>query len=124
MTLLLAKVFLAPLCAVAVSLAGRRWGIGGVAQLEVLLRNFLVGFYGFASFCFVLAIALPDLATAASFGLATAAALVVQVALFLLANRAAASDFDPTPVGPESDAPSCGAADSVPNRLRSVELLK
>lgn len=51
---------------------------GGVAQLAVLLRNFLLGFYGFAAFCFVLAVGLPGLATAAAFGLATAAALVVQ----------------------------------------------
>jgi hypothetical protein len=55
---------------------------GGVAQVDVLLRNFLVGFYGFAAFCFVLAVALPGLATAAAFGLATAAALAVQAAIF------------------------------------------
>jgi hypothetical protein len=79
---------------------------GGPAQLETLLRNFLRGFYGFASFCFVLAIALPSLATAAAFGLATAAALAVQAALFLLANPMAASDFDPTPLGREPDAPA------------------
>lgn len=60
---------------------------GGAAQLETLLRNFLVGFYGFAAFCFVLAVALPSLATAAAFGLATAAALAVQGALFLLRSR-------------------------------------
>jgi len=82
---------------------------GGTAQLETLLRNFLLGFYGFAAFCFVLAVALPGLSTAAAFGLATAAALVVQAALFLLADPSAASDFDPTPVGPESDAPGGGA---------------
>jgi hypothetical protein len=54
---------------------------GGVAQAGVLLRNFLVGFYGFAAFCFMLAIALPTLAVAVAFGLATAAALAVQVLL-------------------------------------------
>lgn len=60
---------------------------GGVAQLGVLLRNFLLGFYGFAAFCFALAIALPALATGAAFGLAVAAALVVQTATFLLRFR-------------------------------------
>lgn len=57
---------------------------GGEAQVGVLLRNFLFGFYGFAAFCFVLAVALPALATAAAFGLATAAALAVQATLLLL----------------------------------------
>jgi hypothetical protein len=57
---------------------------GGVAQVGVLLRNFLFGFYGFAAFCFVLTIALPGAATGAAFGLATAAALAVQATTFLL----------------------------------------
>jgi len=57
---------------------------GGVAQVEVLLRNFLFGFYGFAAFCLVLAVALPALGIAAAFGLATAAALAVQATTFLL----------------------------------------
>ena len=54
----------------------------GADQVDVLLRNFLVGFYGFAAFCFVLAVALPALATGAAFGLATAAALAVQATIF------------------------------------------
>lgn len=53
----------------------------------MLLRNFLFGFYGFAAFCFVLAVALPALGIAAAFGLATAAALVVQVTIFLLRSH-------------------------------------
>jgi hypothetical protein len=57
---------------------------GGAAQVDLLLRNFLVGFYGFASFCFVLAVALPSLTIAAAFGLATAVALVVQATSFYL----------------------------------------
>jgi hypothetical protein len=57
---------------------------GGAAQVDLLLRNFLVGFYGFAAFCFVLAVALPSLTTAASFGLATAVALAVQATIFYL----------------------------------------
>lgn len=60
---------------------------GGVAQVDVLLRNFLLGFYGFAGFCFVLALALPELQTGAAFGLATAAALAVQAMTFLLRSR-------------------------------------
>jgi hypothetical protein len=56
----------------------------GGAQVDVLLRNFLVGFYGFAAFCFVLAIALPSLATAVAFGLATAVALAVQATTLCL----------------------------------------
>jgi hypothetical protein len=60
---------------------------GGVAQVGVLLRNFLFGFYGFAAFCFTLAIALPALAAAAAFGLATAVALAVQATTFLLRSR-------------------------------------
>ena len=60
---------------------------GGVAQVEVLLHNFLFGFYGFAAFCFALAITLPALTIAAAFSLATATALAVQAGTFLLRSR-------------------------------------
>lgn len=60
---------------------------GGTAQLELLLRNFLFGFYGFATFCFVLAIALPSLAIAPAFGLAVAVALLTQATSSLLRFR-------------------------------------
>jgi hypothetical protein len=60
---------------------------GGSAQVTVLLRNFLFGFYGFAAFCFALAVTSPGLATGAAFGLATAAALVVQTTTLLLRTR-------------------------------------
>jgi hypothetical protein len=60
---------------------------GGFAQVGVLLRNFLFGFYGFAAFCFVLALALPGLSTAAAFGLAVAGALTVQATIFLLLSH-------------------------------------
>lgn len=60
---------------------------GGAAQVGVLLRNFLLGFYGFAAFCFTLAVTLPGMATAAAFALATGAALAVQAAIFLLRSR-------------------------------------
>lgn len=60
----------------------------GAVQLDLLLRNFLRGFYGFAAFCFALTIALPDLATASAFGVAIIAALVVQATtFFLVTNR-------------------------------------
>jgi hypothetical protein len=60
---------------------------GGVAQVGVLLRNFLFGFYGFAAFCFALAVTLPTLTTAAAFGLAVAVALAVQGAILILRSR-------------------------------------
>ncbi len=63
---------------------------GGFPPLAVLLRNFLIGFYGFAAFCFVLAITLHSLSTAAAFGLAVAATLAVQATIFFL-RRASAS---------------------------------
>ena len=66
---------------------------GGTAQVSVLLRNFLYGFYGFAAFCFVLVLALPTLATAAAFGLATAAALAVQATTLLLRSRLQPAPF-------------------------------
>jgi hypothetical protein len=68
---------------------------GGFVQVSVLLRNFLFGFYGFAAFCFALAVALPTLATAAAFGLATAAALAVQATAFLLRSRLRRSHAKP-----------------------------
>jgi hypothetical protein len=57
---------------------------GGFAPVAVLLRNFLFGFYGFAAFCFVLAVALPSLGTAAAFGLAAGVALAAQATIFFL----------------------------------------
>ena len=51
---------------------------GGADQVRILLRNFLVGFYGFAAFCFTLAIALDSIGVAAAFSIALLAALVVQ----------------------------------------------
>lgn len=78
---------LAPFPIITSVLAVSTHAHGGFAQVGVLLRNFLFGFYGFAAFCFVLALALPGLATGTAFGLATAAALAVQAATFLLRAR-------------------------------------
>ena len=52
---------LAPFPIVTGVLAVFTYAHGGRAQLRVLLRNFLIGFYGFAAFCFVLAIGLDSL---------------------------------------------------------------
>lgn len=60
---------------------------GGFVQVNVLLRNFLFGFYGFAAFCFTLTIALPLMTSASAFGLAAAAALAVQAMTFILRSR-------------------------------------
>lgn len=60
---------------------------GGFVQVNVLLRNFLFGFYGFAAFCFALTIGLATLATGVAFGLATVVALAMQAATMLLRPR-------------------------------------
>jgi hypothetical protein len=61
----------------------------GSGQAITLLRNVLLGFYGFAAFCFTLAVLLPTLGTAAAFGLATGAAVAVQAVALLLRSRVA-----------------------------------
>ncbi|HEX5713346.1 MAG TPA: hypothetical protein VFX85_08550 [Solirubrobacterales bacterium] len=80
---------LAPFPIITSVLAAFTHAHGGFAQVAVLLRNFLLGFYGFAAFCFVLALALPELSTAGAFGLATAVALTVQAVILLLRRRPA-----------------------------------
>ena len=60
----------------------------GIAAVRLLLRNFLIGFYGFAAFCLTLALALPGQSTAAAFALAIIAALSAQVAVLLLRAQA------------------------------------
>ena len=62
---------------------------GGPTQVRVLLRNFLVGFYGFATFCFLLAIALPSMSVLAAFAAASIGALAVQATMFVLRTRLA-----------------------------------
>jgi hypothetical protein len=75
---------LAPFPIIASVLAVFAHAHDGAAAVGVLLRNFLVGFYGFAVFCFILAVTLPALSIAGAFGLATATALAVQAAVLLL----------------------------------------
>jgi hypothetical protein len=79
---------LAPFPIITSVLAFFSHGEFGAERTLVLLRNFLVGFYGFAAFCFVLAISLASLSTAAAFALAVAAALTTQAAVFLLRGGA------------------------------------
>ncbi len=78
---------LAPFPVITSVLAVFTHAYGAATQVATLLRGFLLGFYGFAAFCFVLALALPSLSTAAAFGLATAVALAVQATVFLLGRR-------------------------------------
>lgn len=63
---------------------------GDADQVRVLLRNFLVGFYGFAVFCFVLAITLGSMGVAASFSIALLAALAVQATAIAVRSRQSA----------------------------------
>jgi hypothetical protein len=60
---------------------------GGTDQVRVLLRNFLVGFYGFAAFCFTLAVTLDSIGVAAAFSIALLAALSVQAVTFTVRRR-------------------------------------
>jgi hypothetical protein len=60
---------------------------GGADRVRVLLRNFLVGFYGFAAFCFTLAVALDSMGVAAAFSIALLAALAIQAATFTVRSR-------------------------------------
>jgi len=75
---------LAPFPIITSVLAFFSHGEFGAERTLVLLRNFLLGFYGFAAFCFVLAVSLGSVATGAAFCLAVIAALAVQAAVFLL----------------------------------------
>jgi hypothetical protein len=78
---------LAPFPIITSVLAVFTYAHGGRNQLGVLLRNFLIGFYGFAAFCFVLATSLESLSGPAAFGAALAAALAVQTTVFVLRPR-------------------------------------
>lgn len=78
---------LAPFPIIASVLAVFTYAHAGRDQVRVLLRNFLVGFYGFAAFCFVLASSLDSLAGPAAFAAALAAALAVQAMVFALRSR-------------------------------------
>ena len=78
---------LAPFPIITSVLAVFTYTHGGFDQLRVLLRNFLVGFYGFAAFCFVLAVYLDSLGGPAAFSIALLAALTVQATIFAVSSR-------------------------------------
>jgi hypothetical protein len=59
----------------------------GAVEVQLLTRAFLLGFYGFAVFSLVLALALDDLSTALSFALATVAAMALQLAMTARVRR-------------------------------------
>jgi multidrug transporter EmrE-like cation transporter len=66
----------------------------GTDELRRLLRGLISGFGAFALFCFVLALALRRLDTAAAFGLATGLALLTQALVLALVHE------HPTPATP------------------------
>ncbi len=78
---------LAPFPIITSVLAAFTHSHGGPMQARILLRNFLVGFYGFAAFCLTLAVGLPSLDTGAAFALALSAALLVSGAAFAIRSR-------------------------------------
>lgn len=78
---------LAPFPVITSVLAVFTFAHGGFDQVRVLLRNFLVGFYGFAAFCFVLALGLDSLGGPVAFSTALVAALAVQATIFVLNSR-------------------------------------
>jgi len=77
---------LAPFPIITSVLAVSTYVHDGRAQLRVLLRNFLIGFYGFAAFCFVLALSMDSLSAPLAFSAALAAALVVGAAAFAIGS--------------------------------------
>ena len=83
--------------------------------MQVLSRAFLLGFYGFAVFSLVLATTLPDLRTAPSFLLATAVAMVVQLAIGRRARGGGATPTSGSSPRPGRAVPSAhGSARSRP----------
>lgn len=78
---------LAPFPIITSVLAVFTYAHGGFGHLRILLRSFLVGFYGFAAFCFVLAICLDSVAGPAAFSIALLAALTVQATIFGVSSR-------------------------------------
>jgi hypothetical protein len=86
---------LAPFPIIATVLATFTHAQRGTDELRRLLRGLISGFGAFALFCFVLALALRRLDTAAAFGLATGLALLIQALVLALVHEHPAQ---PTPV--------------------------
>jgi hypothetical protein len=90
---------LAPFPIITAVLAVFTHHLAGHNEVQTLLRGFLAGFYGYAAFCFTVAVALPDLSIAAAFALAVLAALATQfvVVSALARARTAALTGPPRP---------------------------
>jgi hypothetical protein len=82
---------LAPFPIIATVLATFTHAQRGPAEVQQLLRWLLGGYGAFALFCFVLAVTLRPLGTAAGFALATAVALAAQAAVLALVARVPAA---------------------------------
>jgi hypothetical protein len=78
---------LAPFPVIATVLATFTHAQRGPHEVQRLLRWLLSGYGAFALFCFVLAISLRPLGTAAAFALASVLALVTQGAILALITR-------------------------------------
>ncbi|HEX3511381.1 MAG TPA: hypothetical protein VHT27_09825 [Solirubrobacteraceae bacterium] len=78
---------LAPFPIIATVLATFTHAQHGTGEAQRLLRWLLGGYGAFGLFCFVLAITLRSLGTAAAFGLATAGALVMQGLIIALLRQ-------------------------------------
>ena len=83
----------------------------GAVEVQVLIRAFLLGFYGFAVFSLVLALVLDDLSTGLSFALAIVAAMAAQLAMTARATRRRSSALPRASSTP-------GATRSVPREPR------
>jgi hypothetical protein len=59
----------------------------GLVDTLHLLRGFLSGFFAYALFTFILAVALPSMSTGAAFSLALAAAILLQIVVAVVTRR-------------------------------------
>lgn len=91
---------LAPFPIIATVLAVFTHAQAGAAEVQRLMRWLLGGYGAFALFCFVLAVTLRPLGTAAGFLLAGAVALLTQGALIALMARVPALGAAPVPAAP------------------------
>jgi hypothetical protein len=93
---------LAPFPIIASVLAVFTHAHGGAGQVRVLLRNFLVGFYGFATFCLALVVTLPSMDAVAAFSVALIGALVAQAVAFSIRRGLTARTTGLNPCGRSS----------------------
>lgn len=103
---------LAPFPIIATVLAVFTHAQAGSSEVQRLLRWLLGGYGAFALFCFVLAITLRPLGTAAGFAIALGAALLTQGVLITLMGRVPA--LSPAPVAAPAPGPAAAATASGP----------